>query len=136
MRRPFIATIATVLLVAACGGTTSSGGGLGSGALLVGVIAPFTNIDAVLGPAYYAACLPAALSINNNGGVGGRMVSCQKFDTRGETADAVPAANAMIAGNSNLMAAVGCTSDEAATVAPIMNKAHLPMFCMTGQSWV
>ncbi|MDQ6877368.1 MAG: ABC transporter substrate-binding protein [Candidatus Dormibacteraeota bacterium] len=134
MRRPFIATIATVLLVAACGGTTSSGGGLGSGALLVGVIAPFTNIDAVLGPAYYAACLPASLSINNNGGIGGRMVSCSKFDTRGEPADAVPAANAMIASNSNLMAVVGCTSDEAATVAPIIDRAHIPMFCMTGQT--
>src|SRR6202165_5678482 len=134
MRRPFIATIATVLLVAACGGTTSSGGGLGSGALLVGVIAPFTNIDAVLGPAYYAACLPAALSINNNGGVGGRQVSCQKFDTRGEPADAVPAANAMIASNPNLMAVVGCTSDEASSVVPIMDARQIPMFCMTGQS--
>jgi branched-chain amino acid transport system substrate-binding protein len=127
-------TIAALVVLAACGGTTSTTGGLGSGPLLVGVIAPFTQADAALGPAYYAACLPAALSINNNGGVGGRMVSCQKFDTRGDTADAVPAANSMIANNSNLMAAVGCTSDEAATVAPIMDRAHLPMFCMTGQT--
>jgi branched-chain amino acid transport system substrate-binding protein len=29
---------------------------------------------------------------------------------------------------------VGCTSDEAATVAPIIDRAHIPMFCMTGQS--
>jgi len=40
----------------------------------------------------------------------------------------------MIASNSNLMAVVGCTSDEASAVAPIVDKAHLPMFCMTGQS--
>src|SRR2546428_8566307 len=40
----------------------------------------------------------------------------------------------MIASRSNWMAAVGCTSDEAAAVAPIMDRAHLPMFCMTGQS--
>ncbi|HXM72204.1 MAG TPA: ABC transporter substrate-binding protein [Candidatus Dormibacteraeota bacterium] len=124
----------TVLLLAACGGSTSTGAGLGSGPLLVGIIAPFTGADAGLGPAYYAACLPAALSINNNGGVGGRQVSCQKFDTRGEAADAVPAANAMIAGNSNLMAIVGCTSDEASSVVPIIDSAHIPMFCMTGQS--
>lgn len=123
-----------ILLLAACGGGTSSGGGLGSGDLLVGVIAPFTGADAGLGPAYQAACLPAALSINNNGGIGGRQVKCQEFDTRGEPADAVPAANAMIASNSNLMVAIGCTSDEAATVAPIMDRSHLPMFCMTGQS--
>jgi ABC-type branched-subunit amino acid transport system substrate-binding protein len=127
--------VTILLLMAACGGSsTPTGGGLGSGPLLVGVIAPFTGADAGLGPAYYAACLAAAPSINSNGGVGGRQVSCSKFDTRGEPADAVPAANSMIAGNTNLMAVVGCTSDEAATVAPIINRAHIPMFCMTGQT--
>src|SRR6202171_4623014 len=127
---------ASLVVLAACGGTTSppSGGGLGSGPLLVGVIAPFTGVDAALGPAYYAACLAAAPSINSNGGVGGRQVSCQQFDTRGEPADAVPAATSMIAGNSNLMAVVGCTSDEASTVVPILDGSHIPMFCMTGQS--
>ena len=130
-----VSAVGALVVFAACGGgNTSTGSGLGSGPLLVGVIAPFTGADAGLGPAYYAACLPAALSINNNGGIGGRQVSCQKFDTRGEPADAVPAANAMIASNSNLMAVVGCTSDEASTVVPIIDRAHIPMFCMTGQS--
>ena len=123
-----------VLMLAACGGGGSSGGGLGSGDLLVGVLAPFSGADAGLGPAYYAACLAAAPSINNNGGVGGRKVKCQQFDTRGEPADAAPAASSMVAGNSNLMAVIGCTSDEASAVAPIVDKAHIPMFCMTGQS--
>jgi ABC-type branched-subunit amino acid transport system substrate-binding protein len=127
-------TMLLTLVLAACGSSSSSTGGLGSGDLLVGVVAPFTGVDAGLGPAYYAACLAAAPSINNNGGVGGRNVKCQQFDTRGEPADAVPAANAMIAGNTNLMAVVGCTSDEAATVAPIIDRAHIPMYCMTGQS--
>jgi ABC-type branched-subunit amino acid transport system substrate-binding protein len=130
-----VSAVGAMVLMAACGGGTSSGGsGLGTGDLLVGVIAPFTGADAGLGPAYYAACLAAAPSINNNGGVGGRQVKCQQFDTRGEPADAVPAANQMVASNSNLMAAVGCTSDEAATVAPIIDRAHIPMFCMTGQT--
>src|SRR5438445_4478148 len=127
--------VAGLLLLAACGGSnTSTGGGLGSGDLLVGVIAPFSGADAGLGPAYYAACLAAAPAINNNGGVGGRQVKCQQFDTRGEPADAPPAASAMEAGNSNLMAVVRSTSDEASAVAPIVDKAHIPMFCMTGQS--
>jgi branched-chain amino acid transport system substrate-binding protein len=126
--------IGAVLILVACGGSSTTGGGLGSGNLLVGVIAPFTGADAGLGPAYYAACLAAVKSIDDNGGVGGRQASCQQFDTRGEPADAVPAANQMVAGNSNLMAVVGCTSDEAATVAPIIDRAHIPMFCMTGQS--
>ena len=123
-----------LLMLAACGGGGSSGGGLGSGDLLVGVLAPFSGADAGLGPAYYAACLAAAPAINNNGGVGGRHVKCQQFDTRGEPADAAPAASSMVAGNSNLMAVIGCTSDEASAVAPIVDKAHIPMFCMTGQS--
>jgi branched-chain amino acid transport system substrate-binding protein len=130
-----VTSVAALLVLAACGGSsTTTGGGLGSGDLLVGVIAPFTGADAGLGPAYYAACLAAAPSINSNGGVGGRNVKCQQFDTRGEPADAVPAANQMVASNSNLMAVVGCTSDEAATVAPIIDRAKIPMFCMTGQS--
>jgi ABC-type branched-subunit amino acid transport system substrate-binding protein len=130
----FVFAVSAILVLAACGGSTPSGSGLGTGPLLVGVIAPFTGIDAALGPAYYAACLAAVPSINNNGGIGGRMVSCQQFDTRGEPADGVPAANQMIASNSNLMAVVGCTSDEASAVAPIIDRAHIPMFCMTGQT--
>jgi neutral amino acid transport system substrate-binding protein len=129
-----ISTLAVVVLAACGGSNTPSGGGLGSGDLLVGVLAPFSGIDANLGPAYYAACLAAAPSINNNGGVGGRQVKCQQFDTRGEPADGAPAASQMIAGNSNLMAVIGCTSDEASAVAPIVNRGRIPMFCMTGQS--
>jgi ABC-type branched-subunit amino acid transport system substrate-binding protein len=129
-----IGAIAAVLLLAACGGSSSTGGGLGSGPLLVGVLAPFSGADASFGPRYLAGCYAASLSINGAGGIGGRQVSCQQFDTRGEPADAVPAARAMISGNSNLMGVVGCTSDEASTVVPILDGSHIPMFCMTGQS--
>ena len=126
--------IVALMVLAACGGTSSGGGGLGSGKLLVGVLAPFSGADASFGPRYLAGCIAASLSINGAGGIGGRQVSCQQFDTKGEPADAVPAASAMIAGNSNLMGVVGCTSDEASTVVPILDRSHIPMFCMTGQS--
>ena len=129
-----IPLVAAVML-AACGGSTSTTGGLGTGPLLVGVLAPFSGADASFGPRYYAGCLAASLSINGAGGIGGRQVSCQQFDTRGEPADAVPAANAMIASNSSsLMGVVGCTSDEAASVVQILDRSNIPMFCMTGQS--
>jgi ABC-type branched-subunit amino acid transport system substrate-binding protein len=131
----FASVAIAAVLLAACGSSSSSAtGGLGSGPLLVGILAPFSGADASFGPRYYAGCLAAANSINGAGGVGGRQVSCQQFDTRGEPADAVPAANSMIAANSNLMAVVGCTSDEAATVVPILERSHIPSFCMTGQS--
>ncbi len=122
------------LLLAACGGGSSSSGSSNNSPLLIGIIAPFTGADLALGPAYFAACLPAARVINNAGGVMGHTVSCQQFDTRGEPADAVPAAQQMVASHSNLMAVIGCTSDEASSVVPIIDHAHLPMFCMTGQS--
>src|SRR6202022_2988154 len=123
-----------LLALSACGGSSGpTGGGLGSGDLLVGVLAPFSGVDANLGPAYYAACLAAAPAINNNGGVGGRHVTCQKFNTRGEPADGAPATNQMIAGNSNLMAVVGCTSDEASAGGPFMEGAHSRIFCWRGK---
>ena len=135
LNRPqLISTIAALVVLVACGGSSSSGTGLGSGPLLVGVLAPFSGADASFGPRYLAGCIAASLSINGAGGIGGRQVSCQQFDTKGEPADAVPAGSAMIAGNSNLMGVVGCTSDEASTVVPILDRSHIPMFCMTGQS--
>lgn len=126
-----ILTLALVAL-AACGGGTTGGGG--NSELVVGVLAPFTGQDAALGPAYFAACLPATRAINAAGGVMGHKLTCKQFDTRGDPADAVPATRQMIAGNRNLMMVVGCTSDEAATVMPILNQSHIPAFCMTGQS--
>jgi ABC-type branched-subunit amino acid transport system substrate-binding protein len=127
-----LVSAALTLGLAACGSSTT--GSTSNSTLLIGVVAPFTGADAALGPAYFAACLPAARAINNAGGIMGHKVSCQEFDTRGEPADAVPAARQMVASHSNLMAVVGCTSDEASSVAPILNQAHIPMFCMTGQS--
>jgi len=132
--RAAMPAVLAILVLAGCGGSSSTGGGLGSGPLLVGVLAPFSGADASFGPRYLAGCYAASLSINGAGGIGGRQVSCQQFDTKGEPADAVPAANSMIAGNSNLMGVVGCTSDEASTVVPILDRSHIPMFCMTGQS--
>ena len=85
--------IATLVLVA-CGGSSSSGG-LGSGDLVVAAIAPYTGADAGLGPAYYAACLAAASSINDNGGVGGRQAKTPNGWplTRGVAAPLMPRRN-------------------------------------------
>jgi neutral amino acid transport system substrate-binding protein len=120
-----------LLLLSACGGSSSRGSG---SPLVVGILAPFTGPDAALGPAYFAACLPAARAINSAGGVLGHPIQCKQFDTRGDPADAVPATRQMIASTPNLMMVIGCTSDEAASVVPILNQSHVPMFCMTGQS--
>lgn len=121
-----------VAATAACAGSsTPSGPKFG---LTVGALLPFTGADGFFGPPEDAACLPAARVINANGGVMGHMLTCGNFDTRGDPADAVPAARQMIASNPNLMVVIGCTGDEASAVVPLLDANHTPMFCLTGQS--
>jgi branched-chain amino acid transport system substrate-binding protein len=125
--------------LAACGssgGSASSGGssGSGSGKLTIADVAPFSGADAALGPTYLASCYGATSAINKAGGVLGHTLTCKSVDTRGEPADAVPAVNQMFASTPNLALVIGCTSDEAASVVPVINSHKMAMFCMTGQS--
>ena len=150
----FTATISAVALAAltacsssssgtAAGGTSAApgaSGAAGSGSqptgspLTVADVAPFSGPDASLGPTYLASCYGATSAINAAGGVNGHPLTCKSVDTRGDPADAVPAVNQMFASTSNLALVIGCTSDEAAAVAPIINAHKMTMFCMTGQS--
>ncbi len=128
--------------LAACGsssgGGSSAGGGSSSGAsgskLTVADVAPFSGADAALGPTYLASCYGATAAINQAGGVLGHTLTCKSVDTRGDPADAVPAVNQMFASTPGLALVIGCTSDEAAAVAPVINAHKMAMFCMTGQS--
>jgi len=136
------AAIAAILLAAATAGCSSatSGGGAGSGsapagsALTIADVAPFSGPDAALGPTYLASCYGATAAINAAGGVLGHQLTCKSVDTRGDPADAVPAVNQMFASTSGLALVIGCTSDEAASVVPVINEHKMAMFCMTGQS--
>jgi ABC-type branched-subunit amino acid transport system substrate-binding protein len=130
--------LALALGVTACASSSSSSSS-GSSApagssLTVADVAPFSGPDAALGPTYLATCYGATTAINNDGGVLGHKLTCKSVDTRGDPADAVPAVNQMFASTSNLALVIGCTSDEAAAVVPIINAHKMAMFCMTGQS--
>jgi branched-chain amino acid transport system substrate-binding protein len=114
-------------------GASSSGAASGS-ALTIADVAPFSGPDAALGPTYLASCYGATAAINSAGGVLGHQLTCKSVDTRGDPADAVPAVNQMFASTSNLALVIGCTSDEAASVVPVINAHKMAMFCMTGQS--
>ena len=128
--------IALALGVAACASssTTGSSSAASGSTLTVADVAPFSGPDAALGPTYLATCYGATTAINNAGGVMGHKLACKSVDTRGDPADAVPAVNQMFASTSNLALVIGCTSDEAAAVVPIINTHKTAMFCMTGQS--
>ena len=132
---------AVALVLAACSSSntssTASGGASSPPAgakLTVADVAPFSGPDAALGPTYLASCYGATSAINAAGGVLGHMLTCKSVDTRGDPADAVPAVNQMFASTPNLALVIGCTSDEAASVAPVINNRKMAMFCMTGQS--
>jgi ABC-type branched-subunit amino acid transport system substrate-binding protein len=127
--------------LAACSSSSSSSGSAGTtasagsqGSLVVADLAPFSGPDAALGPTYLVSCDGATQAINNAGGVLGHKLTCKSVDTRGDPADAVPAVNQMFATTSSLALVIGCTSDEAASVVPIINSHKMAMFCMTGQS--
>ncbi|MCU1489811.1 MAG: Extracellular ligand-binding receptor [Acidimicrobiaceae bacterium] len=104
------------------------------GALTVADVAPFTGTDAALGPTYLVSCDAATNAINAAGGVLGHKLNCKSVDTRGDPADAVPAVRQMYASTSNLVLVIGLTSDEAASVVPIINSNKTVMFSMSGQS--
>ncbi len=141
--RRAVALAAAVLAavgLAACSSSSSSSSSPSSGTsssgatLVVADLAPFSGPDAALGPTYLVSCDGATAAINNAGGVLGHKLSCKGVDTRGDPADAVPATRQMFATTSNLALVIGCTSDEAASVVPIMNANKMVSFCMTGQS--
>jgi branched-chain amino acid transport system substrate-binding protein len=97
-------------------------------------VAPFSGPDAALGPTYLVSCEGTVNAINKAGGILGHKVSCTSADTRGDPADAVPAVGSLLSRTHNLDLVIGCTSDEAAAVVPVINSHKTVMFCMTGQS--
>src|SRR5487761_226340 len=137
---PVIGIVALAVATAtACSSASStsgsSPGGAASGSTLtIADVAPFSGVDASLGLTYLASCYGATAAINSAGGVDGHSLNCKSVDTRGDPADAVPAVNQMFASTPNLALVIGCTSDEAASVAPVINAHKMAMFCMTGQS--
>ena len=138
-----LAAVALTVGLAACGGSASpatsgaagaGGSSGGSGGLVVADVAPFSGVDGALGPTYLVSCEGTVSAINKAGGVLGHKMSCTSADTRGDPADAVPAVGSLLSRTPNLSLVIGCTSDEAAAVVPVIDSHKTVMFCMTGQS--
>src|SRR5947209_6166899 len=130
--RPLPLFLVGVLLVACTGSSGTSN--KQSGTLVVGGFNPFTGPDAAFGPEMMAGCFPAVALINADGGVLGHQLKCLAVDTRGDPADAVPAANKLAATTSNLIGVLGPSSDEADATAPIFEQSKIPMFADTGEA--
>jgi branched-chain amino acid transport system substrate-binding protein len=127
------ALIAATVALAACGSSSSksSGGGTSStGTLNIGVIYPFTGANADQGAVGMAGCLAGIAQVNAAHGALGHTFSCKPFDTKGDPADAVPAANQMMASASPVMV-IGA-SDDAVATSPIVTGQHVPNFATIG----
>jgi ABC-type branched-subunit amino acid transport system substrate-binding protein len=94
------------------------------------VIYPFTGANADQGAVGMAGCLSGIAQVNAAGGVLGHKLACKPFDTKGDPADAVPAANQMMASASPVMV-IGA-SDDAVATAPIVTGQHVPNFATIG----
>jgi len=127
--------VLAAVVAAACGTTTPSATPKTySGTLTFASFNPFTGPDASFGPEMAAGCITASALINQAGGVLGHQTACITVDTRGDPADAVPAAQKMLATTTNLVGMNGPSSDEALATVPIIDRAHIPMFADSGQA--
>lgn len=136
-----LAAVTTVVL-SACGSSSSGGGGSSSGsgggggsqsgAINVGVIAPFTGPAAEFGKLLSSPCYAATDLINKAGGVLGHQMHCTSIDDTGDAADAVPNVTRAIATTSNLDMAIGLESNTAATTVPIVNSSKIPFVTTNG----
>lgn len=116
------------------GGTTGAANTPKSGSLVIATFAPYSGPDASYGPEEASGAIAAMVDINAHGGVLGHKLAWASVDDRGDPADAVPAANKMIASTPNLVGVMGPDSNEAAATIPIINAAHIPMNIGAGQS--
>lgn len=143
--RASMAALAGLLAVAvgACGASASTGAKStstsvtktastsASGPITFGVFVAFHGGNAYEGPIGMAACGAATEAINSAGGVRGQKVACSKQDSGDDPADAVPAADKMLATTSNLAAMIG-PNEVAPATEPIIRKAQVVMLSESG----
>jgi len=128
------AAVAAVLAASSSASTGPTAHAGASGPLEIAIFHSYSGPNAAYGPEAAAGCFPAERLINAAGGVLGHQLKCTPVDSKGDPADAVPAANRMIASSSSLVGVLGGGSDEASAVVPLFQQAGIPIFSTTGQA--
>ena len=119
--------------VAACGSTAGgSTGGNQKGTLELANFDPFSGPNSAYGYYEQAGCVPAVNLINAEGGVLGHKLTCSIVDSRGDPADAVTAAQKMLATSSNLVGIVDQDSGSLTATVPLFAAAHIPDLSIGG----
>ena len=143
--RAVAAVLAGAGLVAGCSSAATSAsspssaatgvsGPAKSGSRVGATFAPFSGPDASYGPEGSSGMIAAIEDINAHGGVLGHKFTWANVDDRGDPADAVPAADKLIATTPSLVGIMGPDSNEASATIPIFDRAHIPMTVGAGQS--
>lgn len=102
--------------------------------VVVDVFMPFSGPNAALGSQFALPGIIAAQgAINAGGGILGQQLTIIHTDTRGDPADAVPAASQLLATQPSLAAIFGPASDEAPATIPIFESAKIVMMSPAGQ---
>ncbi len=132
-RRAWVGTlsaIAVLPLLAACGSSAASAG-KGS-TLTIANFSPFSGPNSDYGYLEQSGCMAALHFINADGGVNGHKLTCAIDDSRGDPADAVPAAQKMLATTSNLVGIVDQNSGLLTATVPLFEQAHIPDLTLGG----
>lgn len=103
----------------------------GASSLTFAVAQPFSGPTAFEGPEQLAGCLSGADVVNKAGGVMGHDLNCTSTDTKGDSADAVPAVSKMLASTTGLVGVVG-PAQEAPSTYKLISADHVPMFSDCG----
>lgn len=121
-----VATLLITLILAGCGGGSSTQ----QGPIPFGVLIGITGKYAALGTEMNNGAATATNDINKHGGVLGRSLVLYTGDTTADAVDAVPAFRQMETHNLTFIA--GPTGNEFSAIQPLADAAHLPDFAFVG----
>ena len=128
-------TIALALALAACGGTTSTGGGTATSyqgkTIQLGAILSLTGAGGVYGPSSKKGADLAVETINNSGGVNGAKIALDTRDDGSDKAQSAQVAQTLIQ-QGNLLALLGPTlSNSAVAVHPLAESFKIPILAVS-----
>ena len=138
MLAALLVVFALVLLVAACGKTSSastgssgspsaSGAAGASGPLKIGFFAPESGFAAADGASAYDSAKLAVKDINAAGGINGRQLQLINYDDGSDPKQAVSIATRLVTQDKVDAVVSGSYSDQTLAAAPIFQRAGIPM---------
>jgi branched-chain amino acid transport system substrate-binding protein len=122
------ASIASLMLLTACGGATGGGntaGDSGGGTILVGVITPTSGSSAQMGKDMNNAIQMAADEVNKNGGVLGKQIKLEFEDDGCDPQMATAAANKLVS-NGAVAVVGGYCSGSTLPATGVLHQAGIP----------